>query len=424
MNRLLASFALIILAVAALAGEYTPTQVPDVHRANREDFVANPDGILSAATVAALNRQLAAMRTELTVEPMIVAVDRITDPDNPDQFATDLFGLWGLGKSDLDNGLLILIVYDEHSIVIRPGYGLEGVLPDITCGRIIREIFTPLASSGDIDGAILAATETVGRILSDPTTAEEYRSAQKDADRAGNASDDDPFTIYLLFSCILTGLMLIAFLVKIHSVRGKDDYDKYLALQSWKSVYLILTAAGMFIPLIASVPLILCLNNWRNKPRICPNCSARMGKVDEVHDNDYLTPAQDLEERIGSVDYDVWLCPECGETDILAYVLPSSTYTECEKCHARTARPTGYRVVQRPTQSRKGLAVKTYDCLNCHHHREEKIELPPDQTAAIASAAAAASILGRGGSSGGFGGPIGGGFGGGATGGGGASGRW
>ena len=34
------------------------------------------------------------MRSQLTVEPMIVAVDNIDDPSDASQFATELFTLW------------------------------------------------------------------------------------------------------------------------------------------------------------------------------------------------------------------------------------------------------------------------------------------------------------------------------------------
>lgn len=421
--RLLAASIFLFIAIICHGVAYKPSTVPDVHRADRTQFVANPDNILSAQTVARLNLLLSQMREQLTVEPMVVVVNETDSDYTPEQFATDLFEEWGLGKSDVDNGLLLFVDMDAHAVVIRPGYGLEGALPDITCGRIIREIFVPLAQEGDINQAMLKSVAKIDEILSDPSVAEEYRSKEADTDALGPTDDGDSFRYYLIFMGCLAVVMLITLLLKIYSVRNKSDYEKYRALAPWKPVFLILSAAGLGMPLIAAIPLIIILSRWRNRPRICPACSTTMNKVDEVHDNDYLTPGQDLEERIGSVDYDVWLCPECGETDILAYTLPSSTYTECENCHHRTARPTGYRVVQRPTQYRKGLAVKDFECLYCHHRRQERIELPKDHSASIAGAAAAGAILGRGGSSGGFG-SFGGGFGGGHTGGGGASGRW
>lgn len=421
--RLVVAYIFAFLSFALSAGTYTPAQVPDVHRKDRTQYVSNPDGILSAATVAELNSMMEKMRRSLTIEPMVVAVDDIRDPDDYMEFATDLFELWGLGKADLDNGLLILMVEGQRAVVIRPGYGLEGALPDITCGRIIRDVFIPLAREGNYDEAMLRTVATVDDILSNPELAEEYRSKAADADEESDLTGDEAFKMFLGFAVLMALIMLALFIVRLCENRGKTDYEKYKALVPLKSTYLGLTFIGLGIPLIASIPLMVCLNRWRNHARTCPNCSARMNKLDEERDNDFLTPSQDLEERIGSVDYDVWLCPQCGETDILPYNIASSTYTECDNCHARTMRPVGYRIVQRPTSTRKGLAVKEYECLNCHHRRNDRIELPVDNTANVAAAAA---ILGSLGGRGGMGssGPIRGGFGGGHTGGGGAGGRW
>lgn len=423
--RALLTLLLMMPLLWAQAATYTPSEVPDVHRADRTQFVANPDGILSDRAVAELNGMMARMRRELTVEPMVVAVDNIVDPDDYMEFATELFGLWGLGKADLDNGLLVLMVKDQRAVAIRTGYGLEGVLPDITCGRIIREVFVPEAAQGDYDGAMLASMALIDKILSDPETAAEYHSKEADADNASDdLTGDEAFRLYLIVFAVMAAVMLLLFAIRLWQMRNHTDYEKYRAMVGLRPTYLALSALGIGIPLIAAIPLLICLNRWRNHARTCPNCSAKMNKLDEERDNDYLTPSQDLEERIGSVDYDVWLCPKCGETDILPYNIASSTYTECDNCHARTMRPTGYRVVRRPTASRPGMAVKSYECLNCHHRRDDNIELPPDNTARNAAAAAAAGAIlggmGRGGSSG----PIGGGFGGGMTGGGGAGGRW
>ena len=165
----------------------------------------------------------------------------------------------------------------------------------------------------------------------------------------------------------------------------------------------------------------IILYRLRNAPHKCPQCGTQMKKIDEVHDNEYLNHSQDLEEQIGSVDYDVWLCPNCGETDIEPYVNQSSTYKECQYCHARTAALRQNRIVRRPTTTREGQGVHDYGCLNCGH-----VTSVPYTIAKVAPAVPIVIVGGSGGrSGGGFGGGFGGGgFGGGMTGGGGASGGW
>ena len=144
-----------------------------------------------------------------------------------------------------------------------------------------------------------------------------------------------------------------------------------------------------------------------------------MNKIDEEHDNDYLTPAQDTEEKLNSVDYDVWVCPNCGETDIIPFDNADSEYSVCPLCGSKACYLVSDRVIRKPTTRREGQGVKTYYCKNCHQKSQKpydiaKVPVPP-----------VVILPPGGGGGGGFGGGFGGGsFGGGATGGGGASGGW
>ncbi len=152
----------------------------------------------------------------------------------------------------------------------------------------------------------------------------------------------------------------------------------------------------------------------------CPNCGTTMHRVDEVHDNDYLTPAQDIEEKINSVDYDVWLCPKCNETDIIPYVNSSTNYTVCPNCGARADYLTANRVLRQPTTRYEGQGVRMYRCRNCGNTHNIPYTIAKTVEPPIMIIPGGGGGRGFGGG-GGFGG---GSFGGGMTGGGGASGGW
>lgn len=65
----------------------------------------------------------------------VVALNSIGNQEQH-EFALSLFNKWDVGKSEDDNGLLILLTLDIRDITFKTGYGLEGVLPDILCKRI------------------------------------------------------------------------------------------------------------------------------------------------------------------------------------------------------------------------------------------------------------------------------------------------
>ena len=419
MNRTISLILALVLALVAFGRNYTPEEVPNVHVADRTRFTSNPDGILSPAAQTAVDSIMQQIRRTTSAEAVVVVVDDF-DSSDIDTFANDLFTLWGLGKSDLDNGLLIVVAKDARKAAIRPGYGLEGVLPDAVCSRILRNEMFPRFRENDFDGGVVAASRKVAQILTDPSARDEILSSEADTDFAGrNGGSGDPFVTYLWLAGIVAVLMLLFLAVKTYSVRKLSRYDKYNALVRLRMPYIMLAFIGIGIPAIAAVILLVMLHHWRNGVHKCPNCGTRMKKVDEVHDNDYLTPAQDLEEKVGSVDYDVWLCPACGETDIFPYVNTSSPLIECSNCHAHTAKFYRDRIVKKATTLREGQGVKEYHCLNCGH-----ITSVPYTIAKLPPVVIIPGGGGGHGFGGGGGGSFGGGFGGGMTGGGGASGGW
>ena len=417
MQRKLLLILALVCALTSAAKVYKVEEVPNVHIADRTRFVSNPDGIISPQAQAAADSTLSRIRSATSAEVVAVVIDDI-DGGDINTYANELFDLWGLGKKDNNNGVLLLVARDLRKAVIRTGPGVEGVLPDAVCGRILRNEMFPAFRRGDFDSGVVASVNAIAARLGDPVAADEIRSELDDSDYSG-ASGNSPFIIYLIFSAVVACVIAIAFTGKLMSLKGKSPYDKYTAFENWRAPLLIASFAGLGIPLIVTIPFLLMMKRWRNRPRNCANCGHKMVKIDEVHDNDFLTPAQDSEERIGSVDYDVWHCDHCGETDIFPFVNKSMPLVECEYCHARTARLVGDHVIMQPTATREGVGVKEFKCLNCHNTMSKKYpiaKLPP------------IIILppggGRGGNGGFGGGSIGGGFGGGFTGGGGASGGW
>ncbi|MDE7443196.1 MAG: hypothetical protein K2M65_03440, partial [Muribaculaceae bacterium] len=296
---------------------------------------------------------------------------------------------------------------------------IEGVVPDILAGKIIRNDMAPYFRDGDYDSGTLLAVDHLAKVINNPETRDELMSKyENDADAKRRNDGDDMFHYYVWFSVYATTILLAIFIIVLIRCRKDDRYHAYLKLHPLLTISLILSLLCLGMPFVVFIPLKLILHYLRRGKRLCPNCHHRMTLVDEENDNNYLTPSQDTEEKINSVDYDVWLCPQCKMTEILPYVNKASGYEECPNCHGRTARLISDAITVQPSTIHEGVGTKTYECTNCHHHyyRQYKIaKLAP------------VIIVGGGGGRGGFGGGggfSGGSFGGGMTGGGGASGGW
>lgn len=425
MRRLLFGILSFVLSVACLqAATYTVDDVPNVQTLDYHKHLSNPDGILSPTANARIDSLLFDVRRHTSAEVAVVVVDDI-EPGDIDEFATDLFTKWGLGKKDKDNGVLMVLAKDRRQVTIRTGYGAEGIMPDVICSHIIRHIMTPRLKKGEYDMAVVDAVTEIHRIATDPVAAAELKSQILDRQ---NTPSEGLFSLYVTIALLASAVMLIWVIGYCIGHRRQSDYEKYVESTGAQRILWIATALFIGIPIVASGALWLLRRHWREHPRKCHNCGAQMRKLDEDTDNRYLTRAQDLEERIKSVDYDVWLCPKCGETDIYTFVNPTSGYRICSNCHAHTLKLTGTRIVRQPTYRAEGLGEKQYVCINCHHTESKPYTLPRKEQPVVIMPMGSGRHRGGGGFGGGFGGfgggSIGGGFGGGRTGGGGATGGW
>lgn len=413
MYRLL-SYLLVLVWLPAAA--LTTKDIDNVHVADRARFVSDMAGAMSAPARARADSLLQSIWRQTSAEPVVVIVPSL-DGEDIDDFATRLFSDWGIGKDDRDSGVLMLISINDRKAVIRTGYGAEGVLPDVVCGRIIRNEMAPRFREGDYDGGILASLQTMQAAMTSDEARAELMSEKANDAAADDFDADEAFDIYWKI-CVALGILgLLAVIIAYFGVRKLQTSRAYATFENTRLGLLVASFLSLGCLFPAYFLMLAFQRHIRLHKRLCPHCHTRMQRVDEDNDNAYLTASQDAEERLDSVDYDVWLCPDCGETDIIPYMNPKKNYTECPSCHARACTLVNRRTILAPTTRREGRGIEEYVCLNCRRRYEKPYTIAKEVEAPI--------IIGGGGfGSGGGGGFSGGSFGGGMTGGGGASGGW
>lgn len=121
-------------------------------------------GMFSPGERESLESRLLELNERTSVQFAVVTVKSL-DGVSIEEYAVKLFEKWGIGEKGKDNGLLLLVARDEREMRFEVGYGLEGVLPDAFCGRVIDEVLTPHFKSGDYAGGIRAAISAIGARL-------------------------------------------------------------------------------------------------------------------------------------------------------------------------------------------------------------------------------------------------------------------
>lgn len=117
-------------------------------------------GMLSSEASARLEQKLAGFERETTNQVAVLTIPSLQS-DDIDQFSIRVAEQWKLGQAGKDNGVLMIIAQTERKVRIEVGMGLQGVLPDITASKIIREIMRPHLKAGNFDQGISAGIDGI-----------------------------------------------------------------------------------------------------------------------------------------------------------------------------------------------------------------------------------------------------------------------
>lgn len=424
------------------AQSYTVETVPNPQEAVIPSFVSDPDNILKTETKQTVNVQIDSLWKQNGTEMAVVALNSIGF-DDIDDFANRLYNHWKIGQEQQDNGVLLLFVTDIRQVVIRTGYGAEGILTDQTASRIIHENIIPEFKKGDYDAGMISGVDRIIR-----TVREE--PFEKEVAEPVNWREALPYAaaVYVIF-LLLTWLWVSSSVRKVHQNKAlSTNLARYKAIKDQnKATYVIsafvlpLTAFFLIILLSRFAYVLLLLpapiaalpaywfgkrkmNSARNAPIPCNACGGMMHILSEKEEDTRLKVSQQFEEELNSVDYDVFVCDSCQNEAVFS-LDKLNAYTRCPRCNTKAYNLQSNRTILMPTYFNSGTQRATYKCKYCGYEDHHDTKIPRlRRSAAFTGGAVGGSVFsGRGGFGGGSGFGCGS-FGGGMSGGGGASGGW
>jgi uncharacterized protein len=116
--------------------------------------------LLTPETVQKLEQKLAAFERETSNQVVVLTVPSLQG-DDIDQFSIRVADVWKIGQKGKDNGVLLVIAQAERKVRIEVGMGLQGALPDITAGRISREVMRPYLKLGDYNQGVTVGVDSI-----------------------------------------------------------------------------------------------------------------------------------------------------------------------------------------------------------------------------------------------------------------------
>jgi len=182
MNRLILLFLLLLMPNQLLA-----LDVPQLGgRVNDHARMLSPEG------ASRLEQKLAAFERDQSTQIVVLTVPTLQG-DDIDQFTIRVAEQWKIGQKGKDNGVLLILAQAERKVRIEVGRGLQGVLPDITAGRIIRDIMRPYLKDGNFDQGIAVGVDAIIA-----ATKGEFKAETKDQVKRQKQKSASPLTYFLL----------------------------------------------------------------------------------------------------------------------------------------------------------------------------------------------------------------------------------
>ncbi len=153
-NFLLISFLICIGFIA-----YAEVAIPTLN-----SRVTDLTKTLTAEQATHIDEKLAALEKNKGSQVTVLIIPT-TKPEDIEGFSFRVVNKWKVGRENIDDGVLLTIAKNDHKMRIEVGDGLEGIITDVSAGRIIKEYIAPEFRQGRFYEGILAGVRQIENLI-------------------------------------------------------------------------------------------------------------------------------------------------------------------------------------------------------------------------------------------------------------------
>jgi len=222
--------AALVVAVVWLGAATTPALAQELRFPALTGRVVDQANLLSAEKEAELTQRLEALERDTTDQLVVVTIESLQDRDIAD-YGYQLGRAWGIGQSEEDNGVLLIVAPNERKVRIEVGYGLEPILTDALSALIIHERILPAFREGGFERGITDGVAAIDEQLRlDPEEAQ-ARAA------AAEAPDAEVPVAVILFILFVVFMVFVSFVSALSRAgrrfKGKGGDDGLAPILIW-----------------------------------------------------------------------------------------------------------------------------------------------------------------------------------------------
>lgn len=116
--------------------------------------------MLPAAVATHITEQSAALERQ-TGHQFVVVTVRSLGGHKIEDYGVTLGRYWGIGRKNINDGVLLIVAPNERKVRIEVGKGLEMTLKDEEAARILANDVLPAFRRGDMPGGIQAGVNDI-----------------------------------------------------------------------------------------------------------------------------------------------------------------------------------------------------------------------------------------------------------------------
>ncbi len=171
-------FSLLLLCWLPLAVSAASVAVPPL-----QQRVTDHAGLLNEAESGQITQQIRQLEEKTGHQLAVLTVDSTGD-DTIEQYATRVFDAWQLGDKQRDDGVLLVMAKNDHTVRIEVGYGLEGEITDLQASQIINQHIIPWFKQNDYPRGLLSGVQAISASLGAPAAQPVAAASQQPAANA------------------------------------------------------------------------------------------------------------------------------------------------------------------------------------------------------------------------------------------------
>ncbi len=161
---------------------------------------------LSAPEREALDAKLAAWEAQ-TGNQLVVLMLPSTQPEAIAAYSIRVAEAWKIGHKGKDNGAVFLIAKNDRKNRIEVGYGLEGVLTDVTTRRILAETVAPYFRNNQFAQGINAGVDQVIAVVNKGEPLADSPAVEPPQRKSGGISFDTILILLFVVVPVIGGIL-------------------------------------------------------------------------------------------------------------------------------------------------------------------------------------------------------------------------